>query len=77
MNIYFLVEGKRTERKVYPAWLAYLLPELQQVNSKRNPGDVLKQYYLEQILKRIEDKNNHLPSFKYFIDFCQMIKQKL
>ena len=22
------VEGKRTERKVYPAWLAYLVPEL-------------------------------------------------
>lgn len=33
MNIYFLVEGKRTERKVYPAWLAYLLPELQRVQS--------------------------------------------
>ncbi len=31
MNIYFLVEGKRTERKVYPAWLSYILPELKQV----------------------------------------------
>jgi hypothetical protein len=33
MNIYFLVEGKKTERKVYPAWLSHLLPELQQVRS--------------------------------------------
>jgi hypothetical protein len=33
MNIYFLVEGKRTERKVYPAWLSYILPELKQVHS--------------------------------------------
>ncbi|GAB1540129.1 hypothetical protein NUACC21_27980 [Scytonema sp. NUACC21] len=33
MNIYFLVEGKKTERKVYPAWLSYLLPELQRVQS--------------------------------------------
>lgn len=31
MNIYFLVEGRRTERKVYPRWLSHLLPGLQQV----------------------------------------------
>lgn len=29
MNIYFLVEGKRTEMKVYPKWLSYLVPALQ------------------------------------------------
>ena len=29
MNIYFLVEGYRTEMKVYPKWLSYLVPELQ------------------------------------------------
>jgi hypothetical protein len=28
MNLYFLVEGMQSERKVYPAWLAHLLPEL-------------------------------------------------
>ncbi|MEQ8536396.1 MAG: hypothetical protein RIB93_02865 [Coleofasciculus sp. D1-CHI-01] len=28
MNIYFLVEGKSTEKKIYPKWLEYLLPEL-------------------------------------------------
>jgi hypothetical protein len=33
MNLYFLVEGKRTEKKVYPAWLAHLLPELQRVQN--------------------------------------------
>jgi hypothetical protein len=44
MNIYFLVEGKKTERKVYPAWLSHLLPELQQV---RNYNEVDKNnYYL-------------------------------
>lgn len=31
MNIYFLVEGKRTERKVYPKWLSILIPELVEV----------------------------------------------
>lgn len=33
MNIYFLVEGKRTEMKVYPKWLSYLVPELQKVQN--------------------------------------------
>jgi len=31
MNIYFLVEGRRTEKKVYPKWLAHLLPNLIEV----------------------------------------------
>ena len=31
MNIYFLVKGKRTEVKVYPKWLSYLVPTLQKV----------------------------------------------
>ncbi|WP_013325510.1 hypothetical protein [Gloeothece verrucosa] len=31
MNIYFLVEGKSTEKKIYPAWLKYFIPELKQV----------------------------------------------
>lgn len=32
MNLYFIVEGRRTERRVYPAWLSYLLPELTRVD---------------------------------------------
>ena len=31
MNLYFLVEGKRTEKKVYPAWLSHLAPNLKRV----------------------------------------------
>ncbi len=33
MNIYFLVEGKRTEMKVYPKWLSHLIPELKRSTS--------------------------------------------
>lgn len=32
MNIYFLVEGRRTEIKIYPKWLSYLLPELIEID---------------------------------------------
>ena len=31
MNIYFLVEGKQTEMKVYPKWITILVPELTRV----------------------------------------------
>lgn len=31
MNIYFLVEGNSTEKKIYPQWLQYLVPELERV----------------------------------------------
>jgi Domain of unknown function (DUF4276) len=43
MNLYFIVEGE-TERKVYPSWLSYLLPELERV---KNPSQVqTNNYYL-------------------------------
>ena len=44
MNLYFLVEGTQSERKVYPAWLAHLLPELQRVDSCDDVNE--KNYYL-------------------------------
>ncbi|MEP0855168.1 hypothetical protein [Trichocoleus sp. DQ-U1] len=44
MNLYFLVEGRRTEKKVYPAWLGHLLPELQRVNAYHQVNE--KNYYL-------------------------------
>lgn len=31
MNLYFIVEGRRTEKKVYPEWLNFLIPELTRV----------------------------------------------
>lgn len=33
MNLYILVEGRRTEVKVYPGWLAHLLPRYTRVRS--------------------------------------------
>lgn len=32
-NLYFLVEGRRTESKVYPKWLSYLLPHFTRVKA--------------------------------------------
>lgn len=33
MNVYFLVEGKRCERKLYPMWLSLAAPHLTQVSN--------------------------------------------
>lgn len=44
MNLYFLLEGRRTEPKVYPAWLSTLLPDFQRIG---NASDAIKyNYYL-------------------------------
>ncbi|MFM2061194.1 MAG: hypothetical protein RLZZ507_864 [Cyanobacteriota bacterium] len=45
--------------------------------SKRNPGDVVKQFYLQQLIERIESENTHLPTFQTFLEFCYMIKSQL
>lgn len=44
MNIYFLVEGKRTETKVYPKWLDILLPSFSRVSFPLEAID--KNYFL-------------------------------
>jgi hypothetical protein len=66
MNIYLLVEGRRSEKKVYPRWLSYLLPGLKQV---RHFDEVKNNNYylfsaegypsiLKDIRNAVEDINN-------------------
>jgi hypothetical protein len=74
VNIYFLVEGKRTEMKVYPKWLSILIPELQKVS---NPREVtINNYYmfsgngfpslLNHLRNCVEDINS-IQKFNYFV----------
>lgn len=44
MNLYFLVEGRRTEKKVYPKWLEFLIPKLIQVKDAFAVND--NNYYI-------------------------------
>lgn len=71
MNIYFLVEGKSTERKIYPQWLKYLIPELSKVDYYDQVKD--NHYYLisgegypsilgdhlENAVQKIQETNNY------------------
>ncbi|MEE4359232.1 MAG: hypothetical protein V2I97_22370 [Desulfococcaceae bacterium] len=74
MNLYFLVEGK-TERKLYPKWIEYLIPSLKRIDA---PNDADKNcYYLisgggypglldNHLLNSTQDINN-VGTYDYFI----------
>lgn len=75
MNIYFLVEGKRTEMKVYPKWLSHLVPALHRVQwhhqvSKNNycifTGDGFPSLLDNHLRKSVEDVND-MGIFDYFV----------
>lgn len=44
MNLDFLLEGKRTERKVYPMWLSILKPAMVKISYAADAND--NNYYL-------------------------------
>ncbi|MDX2303469.1 MAG: hypothetical protein NW226_11750 [Microscillaceae bacterium] len=76
MNLYFLVEGAKTEMIVYPQWLSYLIPQLTQAESisevRENnyfmlSGGGVPQIY-DQLEKTIQDINAS-GKFKYLV-FC-------
>lgn len=74
MNLYFLVEGRRTEMKIYPKWLSFLLPYHTRI---RNHFDVKdNNYYIEsgygnpslfKYIKPALENINDTKSFDYFI----------
>lgn len=75
MNIYFLVEGRRTEKKVYPKWLSILIPALKEI---KNPFEVEKNNYylfngngfpslLDNHLKNAFEDVNIILKFNYFV----------
>ena len=59
MNLYILVEGRQTERKLYPVWLSYALPDLKKIQKPELAQS--NNYYLlsgegwPSILKHAED----------------------
>lgn len=75
MNIYFLVEGRRTEKKVYPKWLSLLIPKITEVKHPTHVVD--KNYYvfsgngfpslLDNHLRNAIDDVNNINLFNYFV----------
>jgi hypothetical protein len=56
------------------------LKELFKINNLKHykiPNEVIKEEYLEQLIARVQNETEHLPTFQTFIQFCNMIKTKL
>ena len=45
--------------------------------SKKNSGKARNESYLDELKKRVVSEPEHLKTFQYFIDFCEMIKKEL
>jgi hypothetical protein len=69
--------GFNTHAQFHESYLKALFAAKNISYSKRNPGDVLEAFYLEQLLKRITDEPQHLMTFRDFINFCDIIKKEL
>ncbi|MEB3148671.1 MAG: hypothetical protein VKL60_06570 [Sphaerospermopsis sp.] len=66
-----------THAQFHEAYLKELFRVKKLSYSKNKPGEVLKEHYLQQLLVRIKDNTDHLPTFKAFVDFCNMVRPKL
>ncbi|MEG5171467.1 hypothetical protein [Microcoleus sp. B3-D7] len=66
-----------THAQFHGAYLRLLFEAKNITYSKKRPGDVLKQFYLEQLLARIQVHPEQLTTFRHFMDFCNIVKSKL
>ena len=66
-----------THAHFHGAYLRALFEAKNITYSNKRPGDVLKAFYLEQLLTRIQVQPEQLTTFRQFIDFCNMVKSKL
>jgi hypothetical protein len=74
MNLYFLLEGRRTEFQVYPEWLRFLLPDLRRIY--RPAAAEKNNYYmisgmgypsLLNYLKTSADEVNEIGKYDYLV----------
>ena len=67
---------ENTVSDFHTTYLRNMLAERNVNYSKNNPNEVIEKYYLNELIKR-NKSTNHIPSFKYFIDFCETIRNSM
>lgn len=70
-------QGFNTHAQFHGDYLKTLFKAKNITYTKQRPGDVLKPFYLDQLVARIQQEPQHLTSFRYFIDFCNTIRSQL
>ncbi len=79
MNLYMIVEGKRTETTVYPAWLSILaeyhyyylrkmFAERNMIYRKTKTEEVQKEEYLDKLISRYKT-TGHISTFGQWYNF--------
>lgn len=66
--------GFQNHAAFHEAYLKEMLSERNERYTKRNPGPVQEKAYLEQLMQRADSEEQHLASFKYFIDQLREIR---
>lgn len=66
-----------TTSQFHEAYLREMLNEYNIRYRKSRPNEVLKRYYLEELIKRVQDEPTHLQSFSKFLSLLEMIKLKM
>jgi hypothetical protein len=66
-----------THAQFHEDYLKALFQEKNMSYSKTLPGDVQKEYYLNELQSRVQQEKTHLPSFRDLIDFCDLIRSQL
>jgi CRISPR/Cas system CSM-associated protein Csm2 small subunit len=66
-----------TTSQFHEAYLREMLNEYNIRYRKSRPNEVLKRYYLEELIKRVQDEPTHLQSFAKFLSLLEMIKLKM
>lgn len=66
-------KGFATHAKFHQAYLKAIFRARRISYTKRNPGDVLKEEYLEQLRQRLRDKPGQLPTLGQFLQLCDKI----
>ena len=66
-----------TTSQFHEAYLREMLNEYNIRYRKSRPNEVLKRYYLKELIKRVQDEPTHLQSFAKFLSLLEMIKLKM
>ncbi|MFK7949496.1 MAG: hypothetical protein AB8G11_18025 [Saprospiraceae bacterium] len=66
-----------TTAQFHETYLREMLNEYNIRYRKSRPNEVLKPYYLEELMKRVEDEPTHLESFSKFLELVKVIEEKI
>lgn len=67
---------EQTTAIFHSIYLQEIFAERRIAYSKKKPDEVIKPSFLAELIKRSTEMN-HIPTFKYFIDFCEKIKNEI